>query len=86
MESNLTQEEVLRYSRHLMIPEVGLEGQEKLKSASVLIVGLGGFGCYRFHCIWQPQGLEDWGWSILMWLIHQIYNDKLCTQKIRSVS
>ncbi len=40
----LTQEEVSRYSRHLLIPEVGLEGQRKLKSASVLLVGTGGLG------------------------------------------
>src|SRR5574340_336987 len=40
----LSQEELLRYSRHLMIPEVGLEGQRKLKNASVLIVGSGGLG------------------------------------------
>ncbi|NIW46506.1 MAG: molybdopterin-synthase adenylyltransferase MoeB [Gammaproteobacteria bacterium] len=40
----LTREEILRYSRHLLIPEVGLEGQEKLKASSVLIVGTGGLG------------------------------------------
>jgi sulfur-carrier protein adenylyltransferase/sulfurtransferase len=40
----LSQEEVLRYSRHLLIPEVGLNGQRKLKAASVLIVGSGGLG------------------------------------------
>ena len=40
----LSQEEVLRYSRHLMIPEIGLEGQKRLKSTSVLIVGAGGLG------------------------------------------
>src|SRR5574340_591417 len=40
----LSQEELLRYSRHLMIPEVGLEGQRKLKNASVLIVGSGELG------------------------------------------
>jgi sulfur-carrier protein adenylyltransferase/sulfurtransferase len=40
----LTREEILRYSRHLLIPEVGLEGQRKLKSASVLIIGTGGLG------------------------------------------
>jgi len=44
MSIELTQAELLRYSRHLMIPEVGLEGQRKLKSASVLIVGTGGLG------------------------------------------
>ncbi len=41
---DLTREEVLRYSRHLMIPEVGMEGQRKLKAASVLLVGTGGLG------------------------------------------
>lgn len=41
---NLTQDEILRYSRHLFIPEVGLEGQRKLKAASVLLVGTGGLG------------------------------------------
>ncbi len=40
----LSQEEILRYSRHLIIPDVGLEGQRRLKSASVLIVGSGGLG------------------------------------------
>jgi len=40
----LTQEEILRYSRHLIMPEVGMEGQVKLKSASVLLVGTGGLG------------------------------------------
>jgi sulfur-carrier protein adenylyltransferase/sulfurtransferase len=44
MPSNLSKEEILRYSRHLVIPEVGLEGQKKIKSASVLIVGAGGLG------------------------------------------
>jgi adenylyltransferase/sulfurtransferase len=40
----LTQQEVLRYSRHLIIPEVGLEGQKRLKAARVLMVGAGGLG------------------------------------------
>ncbi len=42
--AELTQEEILRYSRHLLIPDVGLEGQRKLKAASVLLVGSGGLG------------------------------------------
>mgnify|MGYP001167509204 CR=1 FL=1 len=42
--SQLSQEEILRYSRHLMIPGVGLEGQRRLKDSSVLIVGTGGLG------------------------------------------
>ena len=40
----LTKDEIKRYSRHLLLSEVGVEGQEKLKKASVLIVGLGGLG------------------------------------------
>ncbi|NMC80146.1 MAG: molybdenum cofactor biosynthesis protein MoeB, partial [Chloroflexi bacterium] len=40
----LSPQEMLRYSRHLLIPEVGLEGQRKLKAASVLLVGSGGLG------------------------------------------
>jgi molybdopterin/thiamine biosynthesis adenylyltransferase/rhodanese-related sulfurtransferase len=40
----LTQEEILRYSRHLIIPEVGVEGQRRLKAARVLMVGAGGLG------------------------------------------
>jgi adenylyltransferase/sulfurtransferase len=40
----LSHEEILRYSRHLLIPEVGLEGQRRLKAASVLVIGAGGLG------------------------------------------
>jgi sulfur-carrier protein adenylyltransferase/sulfurtransferase len=40
----LSSEEVLRYARHLIIPEVGKEGQQKLKAARVLLVGTGGLG------------------------------------------
>lgn len=40
----LNNEEVLRYSRHLIMPEVGMEGQQKLKAARVLCIGTGGLG------------------------------------------
>jgi molybdopterin/thiamine biosynthesis adenylyltransferase/rhodanese-related sulfurtransferase len=40
----LSKDEVLRYSRHLIMPEVGMEGQLKLKQAKVLLVGAGGLG------------------------------------------
>jgi molybdopterin/thiamine biosynthesis adenylyltransferase/rhodanese-related sulfurtransferase len=40
----LSHEEILRYSRHLLIPEVGLNGQRKLKAASALVIGTGGLG------------------------------------------
>jgi adenylyltransferase/sulfurtransferase len=40
----LTNDEILRYSRHLIMPEVGMEGQQKLKAARVLLIGAGGLG------------------------------------------
>jgi adenylyltransferase/sulfurtransferase len=43
-EVTLSKDEILRYSRHLIIPEVGMEGQKKLKAAHVLLVGTGGLG------------------------------------------
>jgi molybdopterin/thiamine biosynthesis adenylyltransferase/rhodanese-related sulfurtransferase len=42
--SALSKEEVLRYNRHLIMPEVGMEGQLKLKQAKVLCIGTGGLG------------------------------------------
>jgi molybdopterin/thiamine biosynthesis adenylyltransferase/rhodanese-related sulfurtransferase len=44
MEAGLTNEEILRYSRHLIMPEVGMDGQLKLKAARVLLIGTGGLG------------------------------------------
>jgi sulfur-carrier protein adenylyltransferase/sulfurtransferase len=42
--STLAQAELLRYSRHLILPDVGVPGQEKLKAARVLLIGAGGLG------------------------------------------
>lgn len=44
MTVDLSHEEIRRYSRHLIMPEVGMDGQRKLKQASVLCVGAGGLG------------------------------------------
>src|SRR5213595_3831768 len=41
---SLSQNEIARYSRHLIMPEVGMEGQKRLKAASVLLIGAGGLG------------------------------------------
>ncbi len=43
-EIQLTKDDYERYSRHLILPEVGLEGQKRLKAASVLCIGTGGLG------------------------------------------
>jgi hypothetical protein len=40
----LTREEVARYSRHLIIPDLGPDGQKRLKNARVLVIGAGGLG------------------------------------------
>jgi molybdopterin/thiamine biosynthesis adenylyltransferase/rhodanese-related sulfurtransferase/molybdopterin converting factor small subunit len=40
----LNNEEIQRYSRHLILPEVGMDGQKKLKAASILLIGTGGLG------------------------------------------
>lgn len=41
----LSELEIARYQRHIVLPEINLEGQKKLKSAKVLVVGAGGLGC-----------------------------------------
>ncbi len=41
----LTKEEILRYNRQLLLPQMGLAGQERLKNARVLVIGAGGLGC-----------------------------------------
>ena len=43
-EVELSKDEIARYSRHLILPEVGMEGQKKLKAASILLIGTGGLG------------------------------------------
>ncbi|MFW3371089.1 adenylyltransferase/sulfurtransferase MoeZ [Rhodococcus qingshengii] len=42
--ANLTVDEIARYSRHLIIPDVGVDGQKRLKNAKVLVIGAGGLG------------------------------------------
>ncbi|MCB0101964.1 MAG: ThiF family adenylyltransferase, partial [Anaerolineales bacterium] len=44
MIEELSHDQILRYSRHLLMPEVGLQGQIKLKNSSVLVIGTGGLG------------------------------------------
>lgn len=42
---SLNDAQLLRYSRHVLLPELGIEGQERISHASVLVVGAGGLGC-----------------------------------------
>ncbi len=44
MQATLSPQEAARYSRHLIMPEVGMEGQKRLKAASILLIGAGGLG------------------------------------------
>lgn len=41
----MNDDELLRYSRHVLLPQVGVEGQERINQAAVLVVGAGGLGC-----------------------------------------
>ena len=64
----LNNEEVLRYSRHLIMPEVGMEGQQKLKAARVLCIGAGGLGS-PVALYLAAAGWGHWGWWILtLWI------------------
>jgi len=40
----MNDEELLRYSRHILLPEIGIEGQERIRAASALVIGAGGLG------------------------------------------
>ncbi|AQS35837.1 dinucleotide-utilizing enzyme [Shewanella psychrophila] len=45
LDTPLSPNELSRYSRHILLPEIGIQGQESLKNASILIIGAGGLGC-----------------------------------------
>jgi adenylyltransferase/sulfurtransferase len=55
----LNDQELLRYSRQILLPHVDIDGQLRLKQGRVLIIGLGGLGAWRppvsASCIWQTS-------------------------------
>ena len=55
----LTDEQIERYSRHIILKEVGAKGQKKLLNAKVLIIGAGGLGalqqCILVQQAWEPS-------------------------------
>ncbi len=62
----LSPDEVVRFSRHLILPEIGMEGQKRLKAASVLCVGTGGLGS-PCCSIWPLPAWAASASSISMW-------------------
>ena len=63
MATSLSNEEIGRYSRHLIMPEVGMEGQLKLKNAKVLLIGTGGLGAPVAMYL-AAAGVGKLGWWI----------------------
>ncbi len=66
--STLTHDEIQRYSRHLIIPEVGVAGQERLKQARVVCIGAGGLGSLGCLSISRPLVWARSGsWTSTSW-------------------
>ena len=83
---DLTTEELVRYDRHLLLPQVGVEGQRKLKAASVLLIGAGGLGSPLALYLAAPCTSQRPGWAALalwisMWWMKATYNGKSCTAR-----
>lgn len=77
--TEFSQEEFIRYSRHLILPQVGEEGQQKLKAASVLIIGAGGLGSPAAYYLTAAGlgtiGIADYDHVELVNLQRQIIHD-----------
>ena len=63
----LSKDEILRYSRHLIMPEVGMEGQKKLKAARAFCASAQAGWDRRWRCIWRPRAWARSVWSTSTW-------------------
>ncbi len=64
-----TPDELTRYSRHFVIPEVGEKGQAKLLDSKVLLLGAGALGSSGRRCTWRRRESVRSGWLISTWSI-----------------
>src|SRR5438876_12046824 len=84
--------ELERYKRHLLLPEVGIEGQKQLKNAKVLIIGIGGLGLpcsfYLAAAGVGTIGIMDFDTVELSNLQRQVFykNEEIGTSKIKAAS
>ena len=85
MITQLNNEQVNRYKRHLILPEVGMEGQKKLLNAKVLCIGAGGLGC-PISFISRPPASERSAWRTSMSSAHQICSGRSSSASARSAT
>ena len=76
---DLTEEQIKRYSRHILLQDVGLEGQEKLLNAKVLIIGAGGLGS-PVALYLAAAGVGHIGIVVPMWLTSATCNARSSTR------
>ncbi|KAM5245809.1 adenylyltransferase and sulfurtransferase MOCS3 [Ctenodactylus gundi] len=86
----LSREEILRYSRQLVLPELGVQGQLRLAASSVLIVGCGGLGCplaqYLAAAGVGRLGLVDYDTIELSNLARQVLHDEALAGQAKAFS